>query len=306
MLEESLTSIPSIWASLNSWFTPTVLFLFLNLMIGTIFVTSSLATPKPTSNNTQHNHQLARSPSVLQRLKSINFHSLRSAEKTQHFDNNVIITTNYHQSPLEEYHQNQSFLSRSPSMLQRIKSVNLYNYFSQELPKNQEPHTPTNQDSLQEHQETDTFQEHQETDTFQEQYQEPEEDTIQDQEQTLDEIYSKLKTNFHQVGRSKSDTKPTAGEVSKKLAKKMRKSASTKSAFAHFEEEDDDIVESRRPATVREGKSGGHRMTEVDDAEVDAKADDFINRFKQQLKLQRVDSIVRYKEMVNRGSNNAN
>jgi hypothetical protein len=39
-----------------------------------------------------------------------------------------------------------------------------------------------------------------------------------------------------------------------KLPRKMKKSASSKSAFAYFEEED--IVETHRPATVREGKVG--------------------------------------------------
>jgi hypothetical protein len=57
-----------------------------------------------------------------------------------------------------------------------------------------------------------------------------------------------------------------------KLPRKMKKLASSKSAFAYFEEED--IVETRRPATVREGKVG---VMEGDD-EVDAKADDFIMR----------------------------
>jgi hypothetical protein len=38
------------------------------------------------------------------------------------------------------------------------------------------------------------------------------------------------------------------------------------------------------------------------DDEVDAKADDFINRFKQQLKLQRLDSIIRFKDASNRGN----
>ncbi|KAK1408547.1 hypothetical protein QVD17_40414 [Tagetes erecta] len=38
------------------------------------------------------------------------------------------------------------------------------------------------------------------------------------------------------------------------------------------------------------------------DEEVDAKADDFISKFKQQLKLQRLESIVRYNEMLNRRS----
>jgi hypothetical protein len=41
----------------------------------------------------------------------------------------------------------------------------------------------------------------------------------------------------------------------------------------------------------------------VDEDElVDSKADDFINKFKQQLKLQRIDSIMRYKDMINKGS----
>ncbi|KAJ9183579.1 hypothetical protein P3X46_007412 [Hevea brasiliensis] len=291
MFEESATSIPSIWASMNSWFTPTVLFLLLNLMILAIAITSSLATQKPTQHQDdkhppQHSaQQLARSPSVLQRLKSINFYSYRSPEPT------TVTYEKYHQfhshftpqqSPLDEYHQNQPFISRSPSMLQRIKSVNLYNYFSQEPITNTLPRA---QEQLQEQE--------QETETKEE-----ETEKIQDQEQTLDKIYSKLQSN-NKESRSKSDTKPTSGEVPTKLPKKMKKSASSKSAFAHFKEEDN--VESRRPATVREGKS---KATEVDGAEVDARADDFINRFKQQLKLQRIDSITNYKETIGRRSGN--
>lgn len=38
------------------------------------------------------------------------------------------------------------------------------------------------------------------------------------------------------------------------------------------------------------------------DESVDAKADDFIERFKQQLKLQRLDSLQRLREMLNRGT----
>lgn len=121
--------------------------------------------------------------------------------------------------------------------------------------------------------------------------------------QSIDEVYSQLKTS--NVGRSTSDTMPMAGEVPVKLAKKMKKSASAKSAFAHFEAAD--IVESRRPATVRVSKTkltiAEEEGSSGDDDEVDAKADDFINKFKQQLKLQRLDSIIRYKEVVGRGKN---
>lgn len=77
-----------------------------------------------------------------------------------------------------------------------------------------------------------------------------------------------------------------------KLAKKMKKSASAKSAFSHFEE--DDIVERFRPASAREYEAKvSDDDEEEEEGEVDAKADDFINRFKQQLKLQRLDSILR-------------
>lgn len=104
-----------------------------------------------------------------------------------------------------------------------------------------------------------------------------------------------------QAGRTKSDTKPASGEVPTKLAKKIKKSTSAKSAFAHFEE--DDIVERFRPASTREYKAKVSDDEEEEEGEVDAKADDFINRFKQQLKLQRLESITRYKDMVNKGSN---
>ncbi|KAJ4833782.1 hypothetical protein Tsubulata_014694 [Turnera subulata] len=324
MLEETVTSVPSIWAAMNSWFTPTVLFVVLNLMIGTIAITSSLATNKPQNEQNQreklaqpqqgHHHQLARSPSVLQRLKSINFYNYRSQEPTTltyekpHEFESHFTTTLYQQTPPpQEYHhqqqQQQPPLTRSPSMLQRLRSINLYSYLSPEanaptFQKTQEANAhysapeKSYHEQEQEQEEEEEQEEHEEGGVGGE-----EDDQIQDQEQTLDEIYSKLQRN--KVSRSNSDTKPTAGEVPKKLPKKLKKSASAKSAFAHFEEED--IVETRRPATVREGKPKA-KEEEEGDGEVDARADDFINKFKQQLKLQRIDSIIRYKEMIGRGT----
>ncbi|KAK1555463.1 hypothetical protein Q3G72_009534 [Acer saccharum] len=56
------------------------------------------------------------------------------------------------------------------------------------------------------------------------------------------------------------------------------------------------------PATVKESNKA--RIIHMDDDEVDDKTDDFINKFKQQLKLQRIDSILRYKETVNRTGGN--
>ncbi|KAI7993964.1 Pathogen-associated molecular patterns-induced protein A70 [Camellia lanceoleosa] len=112
----------------------------------------------------------------------------------------------------------------------------------------------------------------------------------EDYSRSLDQVY------HHHVNRTKSDTNPASGELPEKLPGKIRKSASAKSTFAHFEE--DEIVEARRPATVKEGRVSTEA---VEDEQVDAKADDFINRFKQHLKLQRLDSIIRYKDMISRG-----
>lgn len=324
MFEESVSFIPSIWASMNSWFTPTVLFVFLNIMIGTIAITSSLATQKGNDQQKQqqqhqehyghdHQQQLARSPSVLQRLKSINFYNYRSPEPNTNFAQNTHFTShhfNYEREQQEEepqyQHQHQHQPPQwggSPSMLQRLKSSNLYNYFSQEsttLDKSQEAaHTQysPNQAHGQE-QEQDQDQGHHHLEPEQEYEEGEDEDHIQDQEQTLDEIYGQLKGCS--VNRTKSDTEPASGEILKKLPKKMKKSASSKSAFNHFKEEDIVEVESRRPATAKE--VGNAKASQADDEGVDAKADDFIFKFKQQLKLQRIDSILRYKETVNRGT----
>ncbi|OMO66943.1 hypothetical protein CCACVL1_20907, partial [Corchorus capsularis] len=308
MLEESMSSV-SIWASIFSWFTPTVFFVFLNLTIGTIYFTSSLAnnnSNKPERQESDEtNPKLVRSPSVLQRLKSINLYAYRSPDPVsattayeirnpdldsdEYSQNNHFHFSFQHQNQQQQQqntpeqdqrqHQQQPFLDRSPSVLQRLKSFNLYNYLSS-------PEQTTTSQKNREIPEQATQPEEQEQEEKENQSGfEQEEEKQSGLEPSLDEVYSQLK-DVH-VSRTKSDTVPASGEVLPKLPRKMRKSASVKSAFSHFEEED--IVETRRPATVREGKA---KATEEDE-EVDAKADDFINKFKQQLKLQRIDSILR-------------
>lgn len=105
-------------------------------------------------------------------------------------------------------------------------------------------------------------------------------------ERSIDEVYSQLKRGTGTHNRSKSDMEPATF----KLAKKMTKSASTKSVFNHFEEAE--ISEASRSEMVKESSAA------VEDGEVDLKADDFINKFKQQLELQRRNSILRYKNML--------
>ncbi|XP_058068675.1 pathogen-associated molecular patterns-induced protein A70-like [Magnolia sinica] len=204
MLEESL---PSIWASMHRWFIPTVLFILINVVIGTISFSSSQKeekNPKP---------QLSRTSSVLERLRSFNLYRLKAEEIPP-------VITNLEAQPTE-----------TVETLEVVEPV-----------------------------------------------------------ETVEASDSEDVGHFT---RSQSDTHPTAGERPQKLPQKMlKRSVSAKSVFGHFEEE---LVEPAvpRPSTMRERKAIG------DDEEVDARADDFINMFKHQLKLQRLDSILRNKEMLN-------
>ncbi|GKE46317.1 BEACH domain-containing protein LvsA-like protein [Tanacetum coccineum] len=61
------------------------------------------------------------------------------------------------------------------------------------------------------------------------------------------------------------------------------------------DDNDEDDVNLRRPTTTRESRN-------VVDEEVDIKADHFISRFKQQLRLQRLESLARYNDMLKRQS----
>ncbi|KAL8107288.1 uncharacterized protein LOC141671594 [Apium graveolens] len=285
MFEESVSNPSSIWASMNSWFTPTVLFVLLNLMIGTILFSSNLSTSPQQQN-----------------------------QETKLEDNQESTTTQPNQNDL-----NTPTLQKSPSVLQRIKSINFKSFTEAALDSdtteqhlNQELQSAieTQTHYLFDHHQTMTaqaqyvFQEahHESSPLTQAQIQQPHEEEsteLQDDvvPQSLDEMYSHFaKLTDSHFSRTTSDTKPASGEVPAKLPAKMKKSASMKSPFAHFEETD--IVEARRPETVRERSA---KVTDVDE-EVDAKADDFINKFKQQLKLQRIDSIMRYKEVINRGA----
>ncbi|GAU34780.1 hypothetical protein TSUD_205840 [Trifolium subterraneum] len=82
-----------------------------------------------------------------------------------------------------------------------------------------------------------------------------------------------------------------------KVEETLKKSASEKECSMTFdwEEEDEESVERRRPATAMARSET--TMCKEDEA-VDAKADDFINMFKKQLRLQRLDSFIRYRNTL--------
>ncbi|XP_057799821.1 pathogen-associated molecular patterns-induced protein A70-like [Salvia miltiorrhiza] len=257
MLEDSASAIPSssLWASMNSWLTPTVLFLLLNLMIATIAFTSHFSKKNPSPAAAA----LARSPSLLHRLKS--FNNLYSSPPPPPS------SLHHKQIPDSDAHATHYFFPPQETPISAAQTA---------------PEIPAHFDS---HQKAPIFAD------FEEAHEAEMAAAEENLDKSMDEVYNQLADSH--FSRTKSDTKPTGGEIPAKLAAKMRKSASVKSPFNHFEE--GDIVEARRPATARPPPSAA-----ADDG-VDAKADDFINRFKQQLKLQRLDSIIRYKDMIGRG-----
>ncbi|KAL0330436.1 UNVERIFIED_CONTAM: Pathogen-associated molecular patterns-induced protein A70 [Sesamum radiatum] len=288
MLQESAAAASaSIWASINSWLTPTLLFLLLNLMIATIAFTSSLANHKHSQN---HQH-IAKPPSLLHRLKSINFSTqqpLISSPSPSPSQPNTDSETIF--DVIDHTYQAQHLETQSHYFFQDSSQENL------DTPQSSQHHYVFEEAHEQETQTHVVSEERDDDDDVVQQARE-EKVVVPDEniEQSMDvDVHGQMTGSG--FSRTKSDTQPASGEVPTKLPARMRKSASLKSAFAHFEEED--IVEARRPATVREKGSG--KVTEGDE-EVDAKADDFINRFKQQLKLQRLDSIIRYKDMIGRG-----
>jgi len=236
MLEAAI-SVLSIWESMSSWLTSALLFILLNLMIFSIAFTSGFATHKPT-----HHH-----------------HSDADLRQLQ---------------PPHEHLQTQ--LTRTPSLLQRFKSLNFYNYIPSpqppptEIHHNHAPPTPPPPET--------------ETHVTEEAIIEEEED----EGPTMDEIYSRIiqskAHNSAHYGRQNSDTNPSGEEIPVRLPRKIKKSASDKSAFNHF-----GAVERESAVAVAVVEEAEEEKEEEE--EVDARADDFINKFRQQLKMQRLDSV---------------
>ncbi|XP_077210159.1 uncharacterized protein LOC143845652 [Tasmannia lanceolata] len=166
-------------------------------------------------------------------------------------------------------------LIRTLSFLERLKSINLFRNKSQEI--NIPPITTLLENPIAELT-VETVTENVETVT-------EDVDTVTEDVDTVTENVE------HHLGRSASETiNPMLGEMTVKIAQ-MKKSASYRSQSSGSFEKEAGVT---RPATMREGKTSG-------DDEVDSKADDFINKFRQQLKLQRIASFGRYKDMLNRG-----
>lgn len=227
-------AIPALWSTVHGWFTPWVLFLVLNIVIGTIAVTSKSAPPAGSGEGT------AAAPGGERRS-----------------------------------------LSRVPSMaLDRLRSFNMSRFTA---PAPEAPVTEV----------LDLGQ--------------------SDEHLPPLEMEAQAQGEHEHVHMERSMSEAAAEAELPRLPARLRKSASDKSAFAHFvAEEDTEVVEARRPATTRDGDRRRPLAAEPEEpvseeeieeagGEVDARADDFINKFRHQLKLQRIDSFMRYRDTLRRG-----
>ncbi|KAK7861075.1 pathogen-associated molecular patterns-induced protein A70 [Quercus suber] len=304
----------TMWAFMASWFTTSSLFVFVNLTILTIFLTSRFTSHRKPHQQEQH-QQLVRVPSVLERVSSFNF-SFYKFDQPNNPEPPMLseYPTLQHSEPEHVSPDPPTQIARTPSLLERLKSVSvLYRSDSatpepETDPDESEGHinldpptqiarTPSlveqlkyisvlyRSDSATPEPETDTdgSEKHVSPDpptqiartpsllerlwSISSLYRsdsatpEPETDTDESEDEISDPGHE------HLVRRSRSDR---VGGVVVKPGEKMKKSASEKST-----------LEKKRETALL-----GY------DEEVDAKADDFINRFKQQLRLQRLNSLL--------------
>ncbi|KAG2612379.1 protein TsetseEP-like [Panicum virgatum] len=273
MLEEA---IPALWSAVHGFFTPAVLFVVLNIVIGTIAVTSKVAAPAaadaaeeeegaaaaPGAGGEQY-RKLSRVPSMaFGRLRSFNLSRFAAPAPEPAVAGAVDL--GYEQPPALAAEQEE------PVVVQRVV----------------EPE-PEPEPELEPEPEPEPEREHEDADAH---------------------------TAAH-VERSRSEA--AAQAELPRLPARLRKSASDRSAFAHFEAEEVEeavrAVEARRPATTREGARARRAPAAEPEpepepeeeagagGEVDALADAFINKFHHQLKLQRIESFIRHRETVRRG-----
>ncbi|KAM0876448.1 hypothetical protein ACQ4PT_036144 [Festuca glaucescens] len=243
------SAIPALWSTVHGWFTPAVLFLVLNIVIGTIAVSSKVTSAAGSGEGAE---------------AAAGAGAEAGGEKRG--------------------------LSRVPSMaLDRLRSFRL----SRHAAPAPEPAVAGV------------------VDLGSDEYLPP----LEKEPEAEEEDQVEQEQEHAHMERSMSEA--AAEPELPRLPARLRKSASDKSAFTHFAaEEGVEAVEARRPATTRDGARGPRRPLvaaaepeepvseeEPEEAggEVDARADDFINKFHHQLKLQRIDSFMRYRDTLSRG-----
>ncbi|KAI7727177.1 hypothetical protein M8C21_026990 [Ambrosia artemisiifolia] len=281
--------IASMLAFMADWSTPAVLFCVLNLMIATIFIASNYNSPNNINNHHHHDNipsQLTRSPSLLERVKSLNLSSFYTTPES-HDQNQV---DQYSDQPTSECNSASQLSRRSSSLLERVKSIDFsFSSFhnsvvteSEQLSNSstERSRSPTLMDRVKSFKLASPFNSDQHSgDTA----------SSKDEDSDIDPLKDSVEDNNFTNALERSGV-----TLVKRSPSKLRNSSSKKKVASSEDGEEDDDWQ-RQPLETR-------RAIRVPDESVDAKADDFIKRFKQQLKLQRLDSLQKLREMLNRGT----
>ncbi|KAK8543189.1 hypothetical protein V6N13_136279 [Hibiscus sabdariffa] len=234
-------------ALMATWLSPITLFLFLNVMIATIFIISRLSPHKTPCivAGVDYNSSppsLHRPPSFLDRVKSFNFSTYRFPLSNAEVDHHL------QQADDSAAHR----LDRSPSILERVSY--LYKYSPQIIETDYNIH--------------------------------PAQQELSRAPSLLERVKSFDFTSFYKSGSIKSNQTEPSGEVERVQAESKTTPEKMKKSRRKVEEEAEII------------KGTATTALEEDDPGVDAKADDFINKFKQQLKMQRLQSLLRYRDVL--------
>eukprot|EP01018_Ginkgo_biloba_P026423 Gb_15156 [translate_table: standard] len=256
--------LSQVWAAMHSWFTAPVLFVLVNIVIGSIAVTSARLmrnnNPPPTNDG--------RPNSMFTRLLSGNFSRRRI------YDDDLPWNT----------------FQRQDTMNAEIEADKKEEEPEEEEEKKREEETETVHKEQEEAEKKWNFEavEAQEPVRI-----EPEAPVVR-----IEPESPVLSRRSPHLSKSKSDTPPTGNLRPPPLPTRLKKSGTFESNFGHFGEEMD-IIPAFVGSQDKIEDSGNPDSSST--GEVDAKAENFIQKFKQQLKLQRIESLMRYKEMIDRG-----
>ncbi|KAG4167423.1 hypothetical protein ERO13_A13G193300v2 [Gossypium hirsutum] len=250
----------------ETWLSPTTLFLFLNIMVGMIFFICRI-TPHKTpydaddgnSSSSSSSPSLDRSLSLFGLVTSFNFSTYSFPISSQDVNHHFLQTDDG--SPAHR-------VERAPSILERVKSK-FYKYSPQS----------------------------------------PETDCIEPAQQSLisqaPSLLERVKSFYKPDTVKPNETEPTVtdpngsgtglssvhGEIKRIQSEPMVRQTELPEKMKKSRRKAEKEMEMKRSAYT-----GIEKTTpfEDDDHGVDAKADDFIEKFKQQLKLQRLNSLLRY------------
>ncbi|KAK3152524.1 hypothetical protein QOZ80_2BG0160160 [Eleusine coracana subsp. coracana] len=277
--------LDAVWSGARGWLTPPVLFVVINLVIGTIAVMSKLmSSSSSAAGDGDHHHQqqqrqsLMRAPSdAFDRLRCFSFSRLGlPASPLPHtprypaFDDDAAAEA----SPVHDHERGEwwqpSLLCRAPSVaLDRLRGLS---FSRRGAADHHAPATPPS---------------------------EPATDDAAPSSWRLRPALAEMEREVREpeqthIERSQSEAAAVAPARRRPRAKKTRMAART------TEERAADDGHGKVEATGR--AVGAGRFDEVlpPAVEVDERADDFIRQFREQLRLQRIDSILRYKDTLRR------